>query len=240
MGHRRVAGLAAALVLGACPAARAAAPELSPSDSLTVADPAQLTGKRVNLPKPDCGARPSDCNEIDLVNQLDGFDLDPRVEVRFGAPIDVKKVTPDTVYVERADGAGGRIGLNRLVWSPARNALYGAPSALLDESITYRLVVTDALSGQGASTTFTTMTATEPLQQMRRALDDGSAYDAPGTPPVDRGLRFAGAFPAAQVLRIRRLEDQHPGDLVTEDVVNTALQNAETYAFGSFQSPSWL
>ena len=34
-----------------------------PSDLFTVADPTQNTGLRVNLPKPDCLARPSDCQD---------------------------------------------------------------------------------------------------------------------------------------------------------------------------------
>jgi hypothetical protein len=242
MGHRLAATAAAAVALGlgACPPARAATPKLFPSDRLTVGDPAQLTGRRVALPKPDCGARPSDCHEIELIDQLDGFDLDPRIEVRFGRPIDVGKVGADTLYVERADGAGGHIRVNRLVWSPARNALYGAPASLLEESTTYRLVVSPALSGTGASTVFTTMSASAGLQQMRRALDDGSAYDAAGIAPVSRGLHVAQVFPAAEVLRIRRLEDRGPGDLVSEDVINAAVQSAGQYAFGSFESPSWL
>ena len=39
-----------------------------PSDRLTISDPRQNTGLRVNLPKPDCGQRPSDCEDIDVIN----------------------------------------------------------------------------------------------------------------------------------------------------------------------------
>jgi hypothetical protein len=39
----------------------------------------------VNLPKPDCAARPSDCADIDVLNTLDGFNLQPRVSVSFSA-----------------------------------------------------------------------------------------------------------------------------------------------------------
>ena len=34
-----------------------------PTDFLTVPDPTQKTGLRVNLPLPDCTARPTDCQE---------------------------------------------------------------------------------------------------------------------------------------------------------------------------------
>src|SRR5947208_3609459 len=49
-----------------------------PSDRFTVADPAQNTCERVNLPMPvpDCKtatAPPSACVETELLNELDGF-----------------------------------------------------------------------------------------------------------------------------------------------------------------------
>src|SRR5215211_2900402 len=71
-----------------------------PDDALTVADANQLTGRRMNLPLPNCTTRPSDCDDVRLVNTLDGWDLDPRVEVRFSGPIDLGKVTVSTLYLE--------------------------------------------------------------------------------------------------------------------------------------------
>jgi len=49
-----------------------------PSDRFTVRDRSHLTGLRVNLPKPDCAERPSDCDAINVINTLDGFNLQPR------------------------------------------------------------------------------------------------------------------------------------------------------------------
>ena len=232
--------LATVLVLltGAAPA-QAAPPTLFPSDRLTVADPAQLTGKRVNLPLPDCTARPSDCNDLRLLNELDGFDLDPRVAIGFGEPIDVAKVTPDTVHLQATKG-GPRIGLARLVFSPARNELYGQPASQLAEGTEYRLVVTPALSGEGAETTFTTLSATTQLRQMREQLDSGRAYEDAGI--ADRRLRFDGVFPAPAVAAIQRFDDRGPaaGEPAGSAVPNTAVGGAGMYAFGSFESPSWL
>ena len=91
-----------------------------------MADGRQLTGQRLALPLPDCAARPSDCDDVRLLNQLDGFDLDPRIAIGFGQPIDLARVTRDSVYLQPA-GGGERIPLNRLVWSPARHTLYGHP-----------------------------------------------------------------------------------------------------------------
>ncbi len=42
-----------------------------PSDRFTVRDRSHNTGRRVNLPKPDCAERPSDCEDIDVLNTLD-------------------------------------------------------------------------------------------------------------------------------------------------------------------------
>ena len=227
------------------PAAAQAAPSLFPSDALTVRDGRQLTGVRLALPLPDCSARPSDCDDTRLLNQLDGFDLDPRIEIGFGQPIDISRVTESSVYIQPS-GGGARIPLDRLVWSPARNTLYGHPRTQLAERTTYRIVVTEAICGQAATTTFTTMSATAGLEQMRSQLDDGSAYAAAGIPAGRRGLDFVRpdgtrtVFQAANVARIRRYDDTGKPELAEALVPNSAVSGAGLYAFGSFRSPSWL
>ena len=246
LGLALAAAAAAALVALPAPApALAGAPSIFPTDAFTVADRAQLTGRRVDVFLPACDARPSDCDDLRLINELDGFDLDPRVEVRFDGPIDVGQVTERTLYLQRVHG-GPRIALNRLVWSPARDTLFGQPAEQLAEGTRYRVVVTEALGGTGASTTFTTMSATATLDAMRRQLDDGSAYDAAGIAPHGRGLRFARpdgtrtVFDAGAVGQIRRFDDRGGAELQESMVINTARSNAGQYAFGSFLSPSWL
>jgi hypothetical protein len=62
-----------------------------------VLDPHQATFRSVNLPKPDCAARPSDCEDIDVINTLDGFNLQPRLAIPFdgaGALFEVPIVPP--------------------------------------------------------------------------------------------------------------------------------------------------
>ena len=70
-----------------------------PSDRFTVPDDSHLTGRRVQLPRPDCDLRPSDCNDIDTINTLDGFNLQPRLSIPFSGPIDPATVTSDTVFL---------------------------------------------------------------------------------------------------------------------------------------------
>src|SRR5262245_14047503 len=55
-----------------------------PSDWFTVEDPDQLTGLRVNLPVPECGMPPiSDCLDLEQINTLDGFNVEPRLSIPF-------------------------------------------------------------------------------------------------------------------------------------------------------------
>ena len=55
-----------------------------PSDQFTVPDTNQLTGRRVALQKPDCARQPSDCDDIEILNTLDGFSMQPRIGIAFG------------------------------------------------------------------------------------------------------------------------------------------------------------
>jgi hypothetical protein len=218
-----------------------------PDDALTVPDANQLTGRRMALPLPDCTARPSDCDDIRLVNTLDGWDLDPRVEVRFSGPIDLGRVTVSTLYLEPLSGSG-RIGLNRLVWDATTSTLYGQPRQLLRDGTRYRIVVTSGINGQSGTREFTTMSATRALRQMRSQLDGGSAYTAAGIGIGARGLDFVRpdgsrtVYPSATVARVRRFNDVGNAGLQEEIVFDSAQATltASTYAFGSFLAPSWL
>lgn len=117
-----------------------------PSDRLTLPDPAQRTGLRVALPLPDCAVLVSTCVEIGLLNELDGFDLSPRLVLPFTGPIDLASVTPQSVFLVRlATGPPEAIGVGRLVYDPSSNTLYARPDTLLEPETRYGLVVTRAL-----------------------------------------------------------------------------------------------
>jgi hypothetical protein len=120
-----------------------------PSDRFTVNDDDQKTGLRVNLPKPNCGARPSDCADIDVINTLDGFNLQPRLSIPFSGPIDVSTVSNQTVFLvrlgRRHGGNGDPVGINQIVWDPATNTLHAESDELLDQHTRYLLVVTDGV-----------------------------------------------------------------------------------------------
>jgi hypothetical protein len=124
-----------------------------PSDRLTVFDGQQLTGLRVNVPSPNCATNPSDCADIALVNQLDGFNLQPRLSIPFDGAIDVSTVSSKTVFLLKLPGRGlgddeiedfraQVIGINQIVWDPASLTLFAESNDHLDEDSNYALIVT--------------------------------------------------------------------------------------------------
>src|SRR5260221_1247362 len=115
---------------------------LFPSDRYTVPDPNQITGLRVALPKPDCSVHKSDCEDVDVVNQLDGFNVEPRIVIPFSGAIDLATVSAQTVYL-REVGSSRPIALNQLQWHEPSHTLVGTPDELLQQHRRYLLVVTD-------------------------------------------------------------------------------------------------
>src|SRR5437879_11787247 len=99
-----------------------------PSDRFTVDDHDQKTGLRVSLPKPACAGGVSDCADIDVINTLDGFNLQPRLSIPFSGPIDVSTVSHRTVFLVRLGQGHGHhgdpVGINQIVWDPATNTLH--------------------------------------------------------------------------------------------------------------------
>src|SRR6185503_1103608 len=77
-----------------------------PSDRFTAFDTQQLTGLRVNVPFPNCATNPSDCADLTLLNQLDGFNLQPRLSIPFDGAIDVSTVSSSTVFLLQLPGRG--------------------------------------------------------------------------------------------------------------------------------------
>src|SRR5215203_7272430 len=114
--------VAAVLVLPGVGLATVKVGQPFPTNLYTVRDHTQATGLRVNLPKPDCAARPSDCADIDVLNQLDGFNIQPRISIPFSAPIDVSSIDKSTLFLV---GPGGHVvGPNQVVWEPGANTLH--------------------------------------------------------------------------------------------------------------------
>src|SRR5262249_26393675 len=121
----------------------------SPSNYFTVADPSQLTGRRINLPLPDPSTHPSDYADVQLLNTLDGFNLQPRLSVPFDGPIALNSARSDTgllvrlgAVTDHKDRGGRVVGINQVVWDPDSNTLHVGSDELLDQHTRYALIVT--------------------------------------------------------------------------------------------------
>ena len=245
---RRAASAAGALALtttlaGTAGPALAAPPEraaagkpgvvsLFPTDALTVADPGQRTGRRVALPTQDCGPAIT-CGLLERLNELDGFDLDPRIAVRFGGAVD-PAATARRITLQGEDGS--RTGVDRVVWDPATSTLYAHPAEQLAPGTTYRLRVQGGPANTAAHTVFTTMSATDGLLDLRDQIEDGSALAG----IADRGLQVDGVFPAATTSVVHRQDrgtgSEPPGQALVTPLAGTGAR----YVFGSYLAPSWL
>lgn len=120
-----------------------------PSDQFTVPDSSQNTGLRVKLPKPDCATRPSDCEDLDVINELDGFNPQPRLSIPFDSPIDVASVSSQSVFLVSlgstligGDSGGRVVGIDQIVWDTFTMTLHVESNELLDQHTRYVLVVT--------------------------------------------------------------------------------------------------
>jgi len=112
---------------------------------------------------PDCRARPSDCDDVAVINTLDGFNVQPRLSIPFDGPIDPTSVTNETVFLvelacahDEEDCDAGpkpqKVGVNQVVWDAATNTLHLESDELLNQHTRYGLIVTRGLrDGSGAS-----------------------------------------------------------------------------------------
>jgi hypothetical protein len=123
-----------------------------PSDRFTVADRSQNTGRRVNLPLPDPDTQPSDYEDTQVLNTLDGFNLQPRLSIPFDGAIDVNSVNSSDIFLVSLgdtlnphDHGGQVVGINQVVWDTFTNTLHVESDQLLDQHTRYALLVTDGV-----------------------------------------------------------------------------------------------
>jgi len=116
-----------------------------PTNLDTTPDASQLTGLRVDLPKPDCTKNSSDCADIDVLDTLDGFNIQPRISIPFSAPIDLSTVSSKTVFLVGPDDHV--VGINQIEWEPAAKTLHVESDEELAQDSTYLLVVTTGVHG---------------------------------------------------------------------------------------------
>jgi hypothetical protein len=175
-----------------------------PSDRFTVADNNQNTGLLVNLPLPDPATHLSDYQDTVVLNELDGFNLQPRLSIPFDGLINPKSVNSQDVFLvslgdtlPHGDKGGEVVGINQVVWDPATTTLYVESDQLLDQHTRYALIVTNGVrdatgNSVQASEAFTRFrhdlnfgqTKDPALKEYRKDLLDGMAAAAQSGAPV--------------------------------------------------------
>ena len=180
-----------------------------PSNRWTDFDFSQKTGLRVDLPKPDCAVRPSDCADIDVLNTLDGFNLQPRISIPFTGPIDPASVDSSNVFLVRVPDLKVT-GINQITWEVAANTLHVESDQLLRQHTLYILVVTTGIrdaSGQPIRSAFFRPTMHSAMSALVRGL--------PGKlrlPDVAVATVFTTQSATAQLEQVRRqIKDSSPG-----------------------------
>lgn len=134
-----------------------------PTDYLTVPDFMQKTGLRLNLPLPSCDTDYTSCQEVGLLEQVDGFSTRARAQVRFSAPIDPTTLQGNLYYVAlnnlEADEPGvnhpgDTIAADEIIYDPSTNTAYVKPAVPLDQHARYAFAVTDGVKdASGAAVT---------------------------------------------------------------------------------------
>ena len=145
-----------------------------PCDRFTVDDSEQNTGRRVNLPMPtDCVANASDCDDIRVLNRLDGFHQHPRVSIPFDGKIDPATARgnifllelPESISdppasascddaaeaVEDDSSIGRMIGINQVAWDVATLTLHARAASLNPTAAIYARRVTRSPRGTADS-----------------------------------------------------------------------------------------
>lgn len=121
-----------------------------PANVLTVLDTRQRTGLRVDLPSDfdvcDSNTGPSVCSNTDLLNQLDGFSVNPRIMVCFSGPIDTNTL-PGAISLIPSGKQSPVIAANQIFYDPAGHCAFAKPDHVLREQSDYLLLVTDAVRG---------------------------------------------------------------------------------------------
>ena len=214
------------------------------------------------------GVSPSVCSNTDLLNQLDGFSVNPRVMVCFSGPID-----PSTLQGGISIAPVGRspsTGVNQIVYDPASKCAFAKPQTVLAQQSQYLLLVSNSILDSShqkvsASPAFTACIggSSQYCTALTKALGKASSttvsaslfttmsatawmeqakqYVAATQLPVVVPAGFPFSFPVSSLKSITWIPQDNTGTTANQQSIPlTALQGVGTVAFGLFLSPNFL
>jgi hypothetical protein len=202
-----------------------------PSDRFTVPDAGNRTGRRVNLPLPNCTTNPSDCNDLTVVNSMDGFNLLPRISIPFDGAIDPNTATSATVYLVELAQEGedtiiaNTVGINQVVWDPETLTLHVESDDLLRQTARYAVIVTDGILD-------TSGRRVKASHEFKRFIDlDDDDSNLGGELKEYRGVLIA-ALKALNPVGVSR-DDVVVASVFTTATATATLENIRDYLKGS-------
>ncbi len=160
---------------------------------------------------------------MDVINTLDGFNLQPRLSIPFDGPIDVDTATSETVFLislgsttSRGDRGGKVIGINQIVWDTLTTSLYVESDEFLAQHTRYALIVTRGIRDDAGAPVHATQafrrfrhTVREPYKQA--LLDAIHAARRLGVREED--IAVASVFTTQSVTAIlEKIRDQIKGE----------------------------
>ena len=185
-----------------------------PSDRFAVEDKTQNTCERISLPV-DCSVTsqtaPNDCLEIGIINQLDGFNIRPRLSMPFSGDLDPSTVNSESIYLVKlgdslvgnapacttpstddaddddvvpAADAGWVVGIDQGVWDPDKQTLHVEAAEDLEQHTRYVLFVTTKVKDAAGR-------PIEASKAFKRAIGDDDEDEAPPVDPREAAYRTA-------------------------------------------------
>lgn len=248
-----------------------------PSNALTVVDTTQQTGLHVNLTDSfeTCNptSTPSVCadqNTIGLINQLDGFSVNPRVMACFSGPIDPTTLQAGIQIVPV--GKGAPVSINQIIFDPASNCAFAKPNQVLNQQSQYLLIVTNSVRDSSEQTVQPSpqfaacLTSSDPYcQALSAALGSSTASivtaslftTLSATNWLQQARSFvdsnepakalpAGLNGAASVYSLNKVQSltwvpaQGDSTAAPETITPSVLSNVGQIAFGMFLTPLFL
>src|SRR5262249_31462565 len=156
-----------------------------------------------------------------VLNELDGFNLQPRLSVPFSGPIDVNSVTSSAMFLVSLGSTipgqgymsqGTVVGINQIVWDVETNTLHVESDQLLAQHTPFALPVTNGIRDMHgdrveASPEFRHFRQTAPHEYRRELLD--AIHEARRLGVRERDLVTASVFTTQSATAIlEKIRDQ--------------------------------
>ena len=243
-----------------------------PTNAVTIPDGTQQTGLQVQLPLSsntcDPSSAPSVCSNRLLLNQLDGFSVNPRVMVCFSAPVNPNTL-PGAISIIPISG-GSAVSTNQVIYDPTSQCAFAKPNQILRQQTQYLLVVAPLIrdtSGQRVmadSAFLNCLNSSDPYcaalssavkkivvppasvisaslfttMSATAWLEKARTYVSQNPPPV---ATISTPFALSNLTNITWIPQDNTGTTThQQNVPLSALTGVASIAFGTYSSPGFL